>query len=61
MPDRRSAASLRLPLPTAAPGFGGLALPGAAATAPEAWGVVAVRESSEKERKSSSEPEGRSG
>lgn len=43
MPDRRSAASLRLPLPTAVPGFGGLALPGAAATAPAAWGVVAVR------------------
>ncbi|MFD5181286.1 hypothetical protein ACFWMQ_01275 [Streptomyces sp. NPDC058372] len=43
MPDRRSAASLRLPLPTAAPGFGGLALPGATATAPDAWGVVAVR------------------
>ncbi|MGW4376742.1 hypothetical protein ACWEJ7_24150 [Streptomyces albidoflavus] len=61
MPDRRSAVSLRLPLPTAAPGFGGLALPGATATAPDAWGVVAVRESSEKERKSSSEPEGRSG
>ncbi|WP_436737169.1 hypothetical protein [Streptomyces sp. BBFR102] len=44
MPDRRSAASLRLPLPTAAPGFGGLALPGTAAVAPDAWGVSAVRE-----------------
>ncbi|CAM5387329.1 MULTISPECIES: hypothetical protein [Streptomyces] len=72
MPDRRSAASIRLPLPTAAPGFGGLALPGATATAPDARGVVAVRGSdssssgggrgsTEKERKNPAGPEGGAG